>query len=165
LWSAQVLTKKSLSVANSKQSTMAPWNGFLAGALVWLVPFAVSCLFVDPKTGQFTIDRDWFRVVMMSCGSATALYATAKVAPQNAKAGWICAAQFLVVNWLLDLLVLVPLMASSGGKKVGVMPGGAAWVATVPVWFKEIGATYNAFCTLCVAAGQAAGAGKKQKRS
>ena len=134
------------------------WNGWLAGAFVWLVPFAISCLVIHPdaETGEMVreLGEDAFRTLMLASGSLAGAYATIKCGPQTRAEGVKLAVRFLVMNWVLDLMVLVPLMVPqvTGRNEVSY----EAWVATVPHWFKKVGAGYIAFVVVCIVAGESA---------
>eukprot|EP01043_Picozoa_sp_COSAG02_P050432 COSAG02_NODE_5183_length_4561_cov_2.015240_1_plen_183_part_10 len=130
------------------------WGGGRGGALVWFVPFAVSCFLINPEDGKKTIHQDWFRAVMLTVGSFTAAYATNRCNPQTRREGLRLAAEFLVVNYILDLIVLVPLMIkeATGEDEFSF----EAYLRTVGYWFRSIGASYTGFVTMCVVAGDSA---------
>eukprot|EP00656_Telonema_subtile_P021071 TRINITY_DN22115_c0_g1_i1.p1 TRINITY_DN22115_c0_g1~~TRINITY_DN22115_c0_g1_i1.p1 ORF type:complete len:154 (-),score=40.12 TRINITY_DN22115_c0_g1_i1:201-662(-) len=124
----------------------------VGGLLVWLVPFVVSCFLITPD-GHKAIDLDWFRIVMISVASLTAACATAKCNPQTQREGVALAVKFLLMNWGLDLIVLVPLMVHEAtGQPLSVQ----TWMATVPYWFRKVGGAYVAFVAMCAVAGRSA---------
>ena len=131
------------------------WNGLAAGAFVWVVPFFISCCVIvpDPETGKMVrlLDEDSFRALMLISGSIASSFATVKSAPRSRREGWYLAVVVLLVNWLLDVAVLVPLMIpeTTGNDKISL----ESWTATVPVWFKRIGVSYAGFVSIFVAAG------------
>lgn len=120
--------------------------------MIWAVPFAVACCLVNPEDGSKAIDPDWFRVLMLTIGSATSACATRTCDPQTRKEGVSLAVQVLLMNWLLDLLVLVPLMVEEAGGS-GTALSVESYVATVPYWFRRVGGGYVAFVAMCVVAG------------
>lgn len=61
------------------------------------------------------------------------------------------AALWLLINWTLDLIVLVPLLVTEH-KTLSV----DAYIAMVPVWFCRIGLAYMGFVSMCVVAGSCA---------
>lgn len=133
------------------------WNRLLAGAFVWAVPFALSCCVMKPDSnGKMVrmLDENSFRALMLVSGSFASAYATIKVAPQNGLKGWTTAAVFLFVNWFLDLLVLVPLMIPDTTGSAYIT--WESWVATVPIWFHQVGLSYVGFVAMCIAAGYTA---------
>ena len=125
---------------------------------VWLVPFTISCLVIHPdsETGEIVreLSEDAFRTLMLASGSLAGAYATIKCGPQTRSEGVKLAVRFLVMNWLLDLMVLVPLMVPqvTGQKELSY----ETWLTTVPHWFKTIGAGYIAFVVVCIVAGESA---------
>lgn len=134
------------------------WNGWLGGLFVWAVPFAASCCVIapDPESGQMvkTLSPENFRNLMMATGALASAWATRKCDPKTRAGGIALAAKFLAVNWLMDLLVLVPLMVpeATGQQEVNA----ATWRATVPYWFRNVGASYSAFVVSCIVAGDSA---------
>ena len=61
------------------------------------------------------------------------------------------AALWLLVNWILDLIVLVPLLVMEHNS-LSV----DAYIAMVPVWFCRTGLAYVGFVSMCVVAGACA---------
>ena len=123
------MVARSRSPTGRQQSPLpSSWGGLRAGALVWFVPFPVACCFVNPEDGTKTIGPDWFRVLMLTLGSLAGTYATHRCNPQTRRAGLTLALQILVVNYLLDLLVLVPLMIkeATDEEQFSIAPGQAA---------------------------------------
>ena len=100
---------------------------------------------------------------MLTSGSLAGAYATVKCNPRTRYSGITLAARFLFVNWLLDLLVLVPLMVPdvTGQDEVNLK----TWTATVPHWFTKIGASYLAFVMVCVVAGESAERASHESKS
>ena len=149
------MVARSRSPTGRQQSPLpSSWGGLRAGALVWFVPFAVACCFVNPEDGTKTIGPDWFRVLMLTLGSLAGTYATHRCNPQTRRAGLTLALQILVVNYLLDLLVLVPLMIKEATDEEQFSI--EAYLSTVPHWFRTIGGSYTAFVSMCVVAGDSA---------
>ena len=130
------------------------WGGWAGGFFVWFVPFAVSCLVIKPdENGNMVrlLDEETFHTLMLFCGSSASAFAIYKCFPTTLKAGMWLGFQFLLINWFLDLLVLVPLMAQEAIGQEKLTFG--AWTATVPHWFRKIGAGYVGFVLICPAAG------------
>ena len=125
------------------------WHPIAGGTFVWLVPFAVSCLFIGPEDDAEEVMTDpVFQTAMIIVGSAAATFATIRCAPRTTLAGVKLALSFLLVNWALDLAVLVPLIAADTGDL-----NWDAWIEAIPVWFARVGARYIGFVMMCVAAG------------
>jgi len=150
------------------------WTGWAAGAFVWLVPFLASCCVIMPsgdgKTTVRVLDEAAFRSLMLWTGSTASALATMKCAPATRRAGIRLAVQVLATNWLLDLLVLVPLMVGDGSHDEHVPDwhsrdelSWASWSAMVPYWFRTIGVNYIAFVAMCVVAGHSAEAAVAQQ--
>jgi hypothetical protein len=82
------------------------------GFMSWLVPFAVSFLFVD-RTGQFVIPQPLFKSLMIvvfgGLGTALLVIAFRRIVPST-RSGLALGCYWLVINLLLDLLLLVPLI-------------------------------------------------------
>ena len=122
----------------------------VGGVVVWLVPFAVSCCLIGPD-GKKVVSEDTFRTAMLLVGSITASYCTYVCDPRTRRSGFEMAALWLLINWILDLIVLVPLLtAEHSSLSVD------AYLATVPVWFLRIGLAYVGFVSMCVVAGACA---------
>jgi hypothetical protein len=82
------------------------------GFLSWLVPFAVSFLFVD-RTGQFLIPQPLFKsltvVVFGGLGTALLVAAFRRIVPST-QTGLAIGLYWLGINLVLDLLILIPLI-------------------------------------------------------
>lgn len=125
------------------------WNPFAAGAFVWFVPFALSCLFIGPEEdAEEAMSDPVFQTVMIIIASAAGTFATIQCAPRTTYDGIKLALSILVVNWALDLLVLVPLIAADTDDL-----SLDTWFEAIPVWFARVGARYIGFVMMCVAAG------------
>ena len=122
----------------------------VGGILVWLVPFAVSCVLIGPD-GKKIVSDDTFKTIMLLVGSVTSSYCTYLCEPQTRRQGFKMAALWLVINWMLDLIVLVPLLVT---EHKTLSP--ETYVAMVPVWFCRIGLAYVGFVSMCVVAGACA---------
>jgi len=85
------------------------------GVLSWLVPFAVSFLFVD-RTGQFVIPQPLFKSIMVvvfgGFGVALLVVAFRRVEP-SLRSGLALGLSWLTINLALDLAILVPLTGMS----------------------------------------------------
>ena len=147
-------SRQSSQPSASPAPSTACWGGVHGGALVWFVPFAVSCCLINPEDGTKTIHEDWFRVVMLTVGSFTAAYATSRCNPQTRREGLRLAAEFLLANYILDLIVLVPLMIKEATGKDELSL--EAYLHTMGYWFRRVGASYTGFVTMCVVAGDSA---------
>eukprot|EP01079_Euglenida_sp_SAG-EU17-18_P003499 gene3499-3957_t len=147
-------TEPSYRIASSLRATPRPiMRGWAGGALVWLVPFAVSCLFIGPD-GEKTIPEATFKSVMVLVGSLTAAFAVGRCDPRTTRQGLTLAVVWLMVNYALDLAVLVPLFAMNADPNRQVTLEG--WVSAVPVWFMQIGIGYIGFVGFCYVAGASA---------
>ena len=84
----------------------------LLGFASWLVPFAVSFLFVD-RTGQFVIPQPLFKSLMVvvfgGFGAGLLVLAFRRITP-SARTGFALGCYWLVINLALDLAILVPLV-------------------------------------------------------
>ena len=125
-------------------------NRLVGGLLVWVVPFMVSCGLIGPD-GKKVVSEDAFRTSMLLVGSITSSYCTYLCDPKSRRTGFEMAATWLLINWTLDLIVLVPLLVTEHNS-LSV----DAYVAMVPVWFCRIGLAYVGFVSMCVVAGACA---------
>jgi uncharacterized membrane protein len=95
-----------------KMNDIVTRHSTVLGFLSWLVPFAVSFLFVD-RTGQFMIPQPLFKSVMVvlfgGLGTALLAFAFSRI-PPTARSGFMLGMYWLVMNLVLDLVVLVPLV-------------------------------------------------------
>ena len=91
------------------------WLGF--GFLTWLIPFLVSFGFYD-RSGNLTTSEDLFKSVMIVVSSVVGgwvLYHLFKgVKGSFVKWSWIIGAFLLSLNWILDLVILVPFAKMDG---------------------------------------------------
>ena len=120
----------------------------VGGFLVWVVPFAVSCCLIGPDQKK-VVNDEAFRTIMLITGSLTSSWCIYKCEVSSLKSGIQMAISWLVINWLLDLLVLVPLLTTEDGTALNF----DNYMATVPRWFLRIGMAYVAFVSNCVVAG------------
>jgi hypothetical protein len=138
------------------------WNGLTGGVFIWAVPFALSCCVIIPdENGQMvrTLDEHHFRTLMVVSAGVACFFASSKCRPASLREGVRLAVTFLVVNWLLDLLVLVPLMVTADGEELSR----ATWAMKVPVWFREIGAGYLGGVWVPIIAGKGFEEGKREE--
>ena len=81
----------------------------LYGALIWVVPYALSMALFP--SGIMTSMPDFFKNVMTLSGSAIGLIATVmyfKNEKKDIKTAWTVSIIWVVVNWLLDFVLLMP---------------------------------------------------------
>lgn len=86
------------------------------GILTWLIPFVVSFFFFN-MSGELTIDKFLFKSIMIVVGSLTActlliLYFK-HVNSDYIKTGFVLGGLWLFINWVLDLVVLIPMSGMS----------------------------------------------------
>ena len=96
------------------------------GILVWLVPFVTGFFFVD-ETGNFTINEAIAKSIFLLVGALVGAVLIFRLFRQIDEAhlrwGITIGCVWMVTNWLLDILILLPLSGDS-----------------IPVWFGTIGA-------------------------
>ena len=82
------------------------------GVVIWLVPFVIAFGFYD-RSGQLTIDHDLFKSLMIVISSLVGCFAIIRyfknVEKDFIKEGWIVGIAWLLINWLLDVVILVPM--------------------------------------------------------
>lgn len=86
-------------------------RSLMLGVLSWLVPFAISFLFVD-HNGQFIIPRPLFKSTMVVVAGGIGCYlllrAFRHVRP-TARSGLLIGCVWMVINLALDMFILVPI--------------------------------------------------------
>ncbi|EMY63011.1 hypothetical protein [Leptospira terpstrae] len=87
------------------------WNiGY--GFLSWFVPFFVSIFFFS-KDGGLQIDLFLFKTIMIVVGSLSGCFLLYRyfllVDSKFLKEGFVIGISWLFINWLLDILVLIPM--------------------------------------------------------
>ncbi len=91
------------------------------GILSWLAPFLVSFIFYGPG-GVLLIDYDLFKTLMVVVGSGTGailLYMYFRVIRErHVREAWIAGIGWMAINWLLDLVFLLPLSRQAPGDYV-----------------------------------------------
>ena len=101
----------------------------LFGFLTWLLPFAASFFFYDPSAERMTIDNDMFKSIMVVFSTLVGTLLLVKyfdaVKKDFVKEGLVVGAVWAVMNWIIDFVVLVPLMN-----------------ADAPTYFMSIGLRY-----------------------
>ncbi len=100
----------------------------LFGFLSWLIPFVVAFFFYD-RNGQPTMDVIFIKSILMVVSAIFGAYLLIvyfKQLKENfLKEGLIVGFSWLVINWLLDILILLPMAKMSFGD-----------------WFTQIGLRY-----------------------
>lgn len=84
----------------------------LYGILVWLVPFVIAIPFYSPD-GMLLVDEYLFKTVMILSGGGTGAILLVllfrEIKQDYVKKGVIIGLVWLVINWLLDIGILLPL--------------------------------------------------------
>ncbi len=82
------------------------------GILTWLAPFLVSIPFYTPS-GLPAIDQTFFKTIMIVVGSAVGAFLLVLYFDRThnlfLREGIIVGVVWLVINWVLDFLILLPL--------------------------------------------------------
>lgn len=85
----------------------------VAGILSWLIPFLVAVPFYS-RDGVLLVDAALFKSLMIVTGSVTAavlmIWFFARVTSSYTREACITGVCWLILNWALDLLVLVGLL-------------------------------------------------------
>ena len=86
------------------------------GILTWLIPFIVSCLFYN-RQGQVQIDVFLFKSIMIVVGALVGAFFLVwyfrKITRYYLYHGLVVGLAWLVINWMLDFAVLIPLSGMS----------------------------------------------------
>lgn len=81
----------------------------LFGFLTWLIPFFVSCFFVD-MSGKYLIDETFFKTIMVVTGGLTGVFLMVKyfnkIQKDYLKQAVIIGLSWLLINWSLDLVMV-----------------------------------------------------------
>ncbi|RQD82320.1 MAG: hypothetical protein D5R96_05595 [Methanocalculus sp. MSAO_Arc2] len=126
----------------------------LYGILTWLAPFVFS-LFLYGQNGTLKIDIFAFKSLMIISGAAAgALLIILYLRSLPAGTQWLAAGitigtSWLLINWVLDLLVMVALFGMGPGE-----------------WFVQIGSRYLVIPVMALLAGASAdlGSGKRSQK-
>lgn len=106
------------------------------GIVTWAVPFILSI----PLLPLMTSDQPFFKTIMIVSGSLTGMaalvYYLKDVKKDPLREGAIIGVSWLLLNWLLDFLILLPLSGQ-----------------TVPRYFMEIGLEYLSLPIMALGAG------------
>ncbi|MFQ6083182.1 MAG: hypothetical protein ACE5WD_07480 [Candidatus Aminicenantia bacterium] len=113
----------------------------LFGFLMWLIPFVVSFFFYSPE-GTPLIDKIFFKTIMIIVASITGavllIIYFKKIKKDYLKEGIIVGFAWLLINWILDVGILIPLAKMS-----------------IVTYFAEIGLRYLIIPTMSIAIGYA----------
>jgi hypothetical protein len=123
----------------------------LFGFLTWLLPFFASFFFYDPAAARMTIDNDFFKSIMVVFSSLVGTVLLVKyfdiVKKDFVKEGLIVGLVWAAMNWVLDFVVLVPMMR-----------------VDTPTYFMSIGLRYLMVPIIAVGMGMAAENAKAGKK-
>ena len=82
------------------------------GILTWLIPFLISVPLYS-HNGELLIDQDLFKSIMIVSGSVIGAILIIRFFRTQSccffRAGCILGIVWLLVNWILDILILIPL--------------------------------------------------------
>lgn len=82
------------------------------GILVWIIPFVISFAFYSPS-GELTIDKIFFKTIMIVIGISNGIFLIVKyfksVENNFLKEGILLGISWLLINWVLDFVVLIPM--------------------------------------------------------
>ncbi|WOF16587.1 hypothetical protein F1737_07715 [Methanoplanus sp. FWC-SCC4] len=123
------------------------------GFLTWLLPLALSVFFYT-KTGEPAVDITFFKTIMIvlfgGFGTVLLAYYFKGVSEFYIFEGFFVGAAWLVINWIMDFLILLPINGMD-----------------ITTYFKEIGLRYILILIIAVSIGIAAedAAGKSGKQN
>ena len=111
----------------------------LLGFITWLVPFVVSFGFYD-RSGNLNVAYGLFKCVMVVISAITGMWALMyhmnSVRTRFIREGLITGFSWLLINYLLDVFILVPMSGMSLGQ-----------------YFMTVGLGYLQIPVICVAVG------------
>ena len=94
---------------------------FLYGLLTWAVPFIVSFFFFS-RSGELSTNEFLFKSIMIIVGSVTACFLLVQYFKQIdkdfLKTGLILGLIWLLINWVLDAVILIPMSGMSSSEYV-----------------------------------------------
>jgi hypothetical protein len=86
----------------------------LLGFLSWLLPFLASFFFYDPSAARMTIDNDFFKSIMVVFSALVGTLLLVKyfscLKKDYVKEGLVAGTAWAIINWVLDFVILVPMM-------------------------------------------------------
>lgn len=112
------------------------WKVHVFGLLTWLIPFAAAIPFFSPDQGLM-VPQPLFKSLMVVIGAAVGLILLVWLYldfPKVRASGLIIGLYWLALNWVLDIIVLVPM---SGGD--------------IGAWFMDIGLRYLVLPMMAIA--------------
>ena len=127
-------------------------NSFFGGFLVWLVPFITSCFLIGPD-GQMFVSNEAFRSIMLITASGTSGYCILNNVPKTFRKGVGMALIWLLINWTLDLVVLVPLLVVKNKTGNNTELTFKNYLSMIPIWFIRTGLTYIGIVSSCIIVG------------
>jgi len=84
----------------------------LCGCIVWLVPFLIAIPLYSPD-GTLLIDGQVFKSIMIVIGAVTGAFLLVRlyrgISTGFIREGFIIGGLWLLINWILDLIILLPL--------------------------------------------------------
>ena len=82
------------------------------GLVIWLIPFVIAFGFYD-RSGQLTISYDLFKSLMIVISSIAGCFMIVRyfrnIQKDFVREGWIVGIAWLLINWLLDASILIPM--------------------------------------------------------
>jgi hypothetical protein len=88
------------------------WRIIGYGSLTWLIPFIIALPFYSPG-GTILIDSSLFKSIMIiagaSAGAVLIIRLYLKINDQYVLYGFVTGLIWLIINWILDLVILVPM--------------------------------------------------------
>lgn len=109
------------------------------GVLTWLIPFALSFLFFT-KEGTMTVSRELFKSIMVVSGIVTGMLFTClyfkKISGKFCFNGILIGLVWLIMNWGLDILILLPMSKMA-----------------LPAYFYDIGLGYLSIPVITIGVG------------
>jgi hypothetical protein len=104
-------------LSTSATEILGDWRIGVMAVLTWLLPFLAAIPFISPD-GGYNVPEPLFKSIMVvistAVGVAMLIWAFRRV-PPSLRAGLVIGIYWLLVNWALDLVVLLPLSGMSLG--------------------------------------------------
>ncbi|MCC6887104.1 MAG: hypothetical protein IT536_00990 [Hyphomicrobiales bacterium] len=93
------------------KASLTNWRVSVFGLVSWAVPFIASLAFFS-RTGELVIPQPLFKSLMVVIGGGVAVWLLVRVfrqVPPSLGTGLAIGGYWLAINWVLDLLVLLPM--------------------------------------------------------
>lgn len=121
----------------------------LYGCVVWLVPFLIAIPLYSPD-GTLLTDEQVFKSIMIVVGAVTGAFLLVRlykgISAGYIREGFIIGGIWLLINWVLDLVILLPLSGMNPVEYFGQIGFGYLMIPVMSVmagYVADNAGTYN----------------------